>query len=142
MAYSDNRIVDTIQDMNERWGGQQEFEVELVNDWRSLIKSWKRNAGNVVHLTMYGINLNKTLRQIKAKSNILVVVGASKVPREVYSMADYNVAIGHQPHSEVAALAVFLDRLFEGRELDRCFKNAKMNIIPSQAGKRVRLEDR
>lgn len=142
MAYSDNRIVDTIQDMNERWGGQQEFEVELVNDWRSLIKSWKRNAGNVVHLTMYGINLNKTLPQIKIKSNILVVVGASKVPREVYSMADYNVAIGHQPHSEVAALAVFLDRLFEGRELDRCFKNAKMNIIPSQAGKRVRLEDR
>ena len=102
MAYSDNRIVDTIQDMNERWGGQQEFEVELVNDWRSLIKSWKRNAGNVVHLTMYGINLNKTLPQIKVKSNILVVVGASKVPREVYSMADYNVAIGHQPHSEVA----------------------------------------
>jgi len=142
MTYSDNRIVDTIQDMNERWGGQQEFEVELVNDWRSLIKSWKRNAGNVVHLTMYGINLNKTLPQIKIKSNILVVVGASKVPREVYSMADYNVAIGHQPHSEVAALAVFLDRLFEGRELDRCFKNAKMSIIPSQAGKRVRLEAR
>ena len=142
MAHSDNRIVGTIQDMNERWGGQQEFKVELVNDWRSLIRSWKSNAGNVVHLTMYGINLRKALPQIKIKSNILVVVGASKVPREVYSMADYNVAIGHQPHSEVAALAVFLDRLFEGRELDKCFKNAKMSIIPSQADKRVRLKER
>jgi len=142
MAYSDNRIVDTIHDMNERWGGQQEFKVELVNDWRSLISSWKNNAGDVIHLTMYGINLRNALPQIKIKSNILVVVGASKVPREVYSMADYNVAVGHQPHSEVAALAVFLDRLFEGRELERCFKNAKMSIIPSQADKRVRLEER
>jgi len=142
MAYSDNRIVDTIHDMNERWGGQQEFKVELVNDWRSLISSWKNNAGDVIHLTMYGINLRNALPQIKIKSNILVVVGASKVPREVYSMADYNIAVGHQPHSEVAALAVFLDRLFEGRELERCFKNAKMSIIPSQADKRVRLEER
>jgi len=142
MAYSDNRIVDTIHDMNERWGGQQEFKVELVNDWRSLISSWKNNAGDVIHLTMYGINLRNALPQIKIKSNILVVVGASKVPREINSMADYNIAVGHQPHSEVAALAVFLDRLFEGRELERCFKNAKMSIIPSQADKRVRLEKR
>jgi tRNA (cytidine56-2'-O)-methyltransferase len=141
MAYSDNRIVDTIEDINERWGGQNEFKVELVNDWRSLIRSWKSSEGIIVHLTMYGINVREALPPIKIKNNILVVVGASKVPREVYSMADYNIAIGHQPHSEVAALAVFLDRLFEGRELARSFKNAKMSIIPSQASKRIRLEE-
>jgi tRNA (cytidine56-2'-O)-methyltransferase len=67
-------------------------------------------------------------------------VGASKVPREIYSMADYNVALGHQPHSEVSALAVFLDRLFDGRELTSTFKDAKIRIIPSQQGKKVKFE--
>ncbi|MEM0258129.1 MAG: tRNA (cytidine(56)-2'-O)-methyltransferase, partial [Thermofilum sp.] len=69
--------------------------------------------------------------------DVLVVVGGKKVPREVYELADFNVAIGNQPHSEVAALAIFLDRLFEGRELVREFKGAKLKIIPSARGKRV-----
>lgn len=140
MTYADNGIVKTIEDINERWGGENEFKVELVNDWRSLLRSWKNIDGIIVHLTMYGINVKEVLSKIKIQNNILIVVGASKVPREVYSMADYNIAIGHQPHSEVGALAVFLDRLFEGRELDKCFKNARMSIIPSHSGKQIRLE--
>ncbi|MEM3184417.1 MAG: tRNA (cytidine(56)-2'-O)-methyltransferase, partial [Candidatus Hadarchaeales archaeon] len=64
-------------------------------------------------------------------------VGAAKVPAEVFELADYNVAIGNQPHSEVAALAVFLDRLFEGKELERDFPNWKLKIIPSERGKHL-----
>ncbi|HIQ55257.1 MAG TPA: tRNA (cytidine(56)-2'-O)-methyltransferase, partial [Pyrodictium sp.] len=67
----------------------------------------------------------------------LIVVGAEKVPPFFYEIADYNVAIGNQPHSEVAALAIFLDRLYEGKELHVHFEDAKLKIIPSRKGKHV-----
>lgn len=140
MPYLDNSIIKTIYDVNTRWGGNDEFEIECVNEWKPLIQSWKKSGGIIVHLTMYGINVNDMLPQINIKKKILIIVGASKVPREIYSMADYNVALGHQPHSEVSALAVFLDRLFDGRELTRTFKDAKIRIIPSQQGKKVKFE--
>ncbi|MDW8360739.1 MAG: hypothetical protein RMK31_09225, partial [Candidatus Caldarchaeum sp.] len=69
--------------------------------------------------------------------DMVVVVGASKVPRVVYELADYNVAIGNQPHSEVAALAVFLDRLLEGRVFKVEFEGAMLKVIPDPRGKRV-----
>jgi tRNA (cytidine56-2'-O)-methyltransferase len=47
------------------------------------------------------------------------------------------VAIGNQPHSECASLAVFLDRFFEGKELTRSFENAKLKIVPQQRGKKI-----
>ncbi|MEM2794952.1 MAG: hypothetical protein QXY49_03760, partial [Thermofilaceae archaeon] len=78
------------------------------------------------------------LEQIKAYGkDILVVVGAEKVPADVYKLADFNVAIGNQPHSEVAALAVFLDRLYGGKELLKKFKGGRLVIIPSLRGKKV-----
>ncbi|HEX69064.1 MAG TPA: tRNA (cytidine(56)-2'-O)-methyltransferase, partial [Candidatus Bathyarchaeota archaeon] len=49
----------------------------------------------------------------------------------------FNVAIGNQPHSECSSLAVFLDRLFEGKELEKEFENAKLKIIPQARGKKV-----
>jgi len=55
----------------------------------------------------------------------------------VYDRADWNVGVTNQPHSEVAALAVFLDRLFEGRELDREWVEADRRVIPQETGKRV-----
>jgi len=60
-----------------------------------------------------------------------------KVPKEAFLLSDYNVAIGNQPHSEIAALAVFLDRYFEGKELEKDFKG-KLKIIPSTKGKIVK----
>jgi len=66
-----------------------------------------------------------------------VVVGAEKVPFEVYQRADFNVGVTNQPHSEIAGLAVFLDRLFEGRELDREWDGADKRVVPQGAGKRV-----
>ncbi len=66
------------------------------------------------------------------------MVGSSKVPIEVFKVADYNVAIGHQPHSEIAAVAIFLDRLFQGKMLHKKFLDAKMEIKPTADGKRVK----
>ena len=92
----------------------------------------------MVHLTMYGSNLPDVIDEIRGSSSLglLVVVGAEKVPAEMYQLADWNVAVGNQPHSEVAALAVFLDRLFEGRELAAEFEGG-LKIVPSSSGKQV-----
>jgi len=64
---------------------------------------------------------------------VLVVAGGEKVPTEVYRLADLNISIGSRPHSEVAAIAILLDRLMEGKELGREFEknfggNGKINI--------------
>jgi tRNA (cytidine56-2'-O)-methyltransferase len=77
------------------------------------------------------------VRPGSAGTPLLVVVGAEKVPFEVYEAADWNVAVTSQPHSEVASLAVFLDHLFEGRELDREWEDADRVVVPEAEGKRV-----
>lgn len=133
-------VIRTLRKVTEVWGGC--FEVNTVSNPISLIKYWKKVGGIVVHLTMYGVNIGEKpslLAELRERcADILVVVGGEKMPREVFDLADYNVAIGNQPHSEVAALAVFLDRLFEGRELVREFKGAKLKVIPSERGKIVK----
>jgi len=55
----------------------------------------------------------------------------------VYEAADWNVGVTNQPHSEVAGLAVFLDRLFDGRELDREWADADQRVVPTETGKTV-----
>lgn len=132
-------ICDTIHDIIDRWGGKY-FKCSFINSWKKFIHDWKKHGGIVVHLTMYGINLPdiiEELRQLVASRDLLVVVGAEKVPREVYELSDYNVAITNQPHSEVAALAVFLDWLWEGKEFYLDFSDARIKIIPSKKGKNV-----
>jgi tRNA (cytidine56-2'-O)-methyltransferase len=139
MTYLDDSTSKTVNNINRRWGGKDQFEIEYVTDWKRLVTSWRKNGGLVVHLTMYGINVDDMLPQIDTKRKILVVVGASKVPRQVYTMANFNIAIGHQPHSEISALAIFLDRLSNGTELKKIFKDSKINIIPSKDGKNIRV---
>jgi tRNA (cytidine56-2'-O)-methyltransferase len=51
------------------------------------------------------------------------------------------VAVTNQPHSEVAGLAVLLDRLYEGRELDREWTDAERRVVPQETGKRVVTEE-
>jgi hypothetical protein len=62
---------------------------------------------------------------------------AEATPSEVFDLADFNVGVGHQPHSEVAALAVLLDRIFNGSELKKEFKKWRLRIIPRNKGKKV-----
>ncbi|OYT37688.1 MAG: tRNA (cytidine(56)-2'-O)-methyltransferase [Desulfurococcales archaeon ex4484_58] len=135
---NDDTVVNSLKKVEERWGGSLHVETG-VNPY-SYVKNWKRNHGVVVHLTMYGIHIDEIIDEIRnTDRDILVIVGAEKVPRFFYEEADYNVAIGHQPHSEVAALAIFLDRYYRGRELHLSFPNAKIIIEPSPKGKKVRV---
>ena len=127
--------VDTARSVTERFGGP--FAVEQDDSWRARLREWD---GVVVHLTMYGEPVQTVVDEVRAAHRtdpVLVVVGAEKVPFDVYEHADWNVAVTNQPHSEVAGLAVFLDRLFEGRELDREWVDADRRVVPQATGKRV-----
>ncbi len=139
----DESVIKSLEDVTARWGGP--FEVRFEEDWLRLITNWKKKGHIVIHLTMYGINLPTIIKDIRVAyakgAHLLVVVGAEKVPKVVYEIADYNVAVSNQPHSEVAALAVFLDWLFEGRELLKRFKNAKIQIVPTLHGKKIIVRD-
>jgi len=135
LAASDKGVVQSIADVTERWGG--EYFCEDNVKWRSCIKEWKADGGVVVHLTMYGLNLPDIIGEIRPNGKILVIVGAEKVPGEIYGLADYNVAVTGQPHSEISSLALFLDHLFAGTELRNEFPGAHIRIIPSKAGKQT-----
>lgn len=137
-GHVEDGVLESLRKVVERWGGP--FDVCRVDSYQSFIRSWKERGGTVVHLTMYGENLQSSdvLERIaRSKGELLVIVGAEKVPPDVYELSDFNVAVGNQPHSEVSALAVFLDRLFGGEELVREFTNAKLKVIPSSKGKKV-----
>jgi len=137
-AEEDEHVKESVEDVVRRWGGP--FSIEFNPSWKRILREW-HEKGVIIHLTMYGIHVDDALprikKEIKVGRDILVVVGAEKVPREVYELAHYNVAIGNQPHSEVAALAVFLDRFLDGEGLRKEFKGAKLKIIPQQGGKKV-----
>jgi tRNA (cytidine56-2'-O)-methyltransferase len=132
----DKKIEETIHSTCGRFGG--DLTIESGVNIKKIIKDWK---GKVVHLTMYGDELEKAMDKIDKNCDLLVVVGAEKVPAYVYEMADYNVSIGNQPHSEVAALAVFLDRFSNGKWLGKKF-NGEMEIIPCDKGKKIVLKEK
>jgi tRNA (cytidine56-2'-O)-methyltransferase len=132
----DKSIRSMMDEIIERWGGRY-FNIEIIESWKSIIKHWKKDGGKIVHLTMYGLNIDEVIDDLRNCDKLLVVVGASKVPRELYRVSDYNVSIGNQPHSEIAALAICLDRIFRGKELTKQFDDAKLRIVPSPNEKKV-----
>lgn len=127
----DRNLFENINSVSRRWGG--DFFVEPANA-KKILKEFR---GIKVHLTMYGIPLPEKLKEIKGKEDILVVVGAEKVPPEIYQLCDYNISIGTQPHSEIAALSVFLDRVLDGKVFNVRFEDAKLEIKPSERVKEV-----
>lgn len=141
LANSDDKIIkETIENINKNWGGKFDFRMGI--SWESIIEEWRRKNGIVVHLTIYGENIETSdvIDRIKSiRKNVLLLIGSKKVPPDFFSekTSDFNVAIGNQPHSEVAALAVFLDRFLDGKELRKSFDGAKIGVIPSKYGKRV-----
>lgn len=139
----DDQLIMKLEKFIEKWGG--EFKISFKEEWRRTIEEWKKNGGKIIHLTMYGINLPEIIEEVRkawSQNDIMIIVGSEKVPREVYELADYNIAISNQPHSEVAALAIFLDWLQEGKELTKQFDKPKIKIIPQKHGKKaIRIEN-
>jgi len=137
VVFPDNadQAVETVRDITARFGGP--FAVEQTASPKALVRDFD---GTVVHLTMYGQRLQDVEADVRDDHDagpVLVVVGSEKVPFDVYDHADYNVGVTNQPHSEVAGLAVFLDHLHDGRELDRQWADPDAVVIPRQTGKRV-----
>jgi len=150
VVFPDNagQSAETVRDITDRFGGP--FGVELRGDQKAIVRDWE---GVVVHLTMYGERVQEVEGEIREAAglpdgagagegaatprDLLVVVGGEKVPWALYERADFNVGVTNQPHSEVAGLAVFLDRLFEGAELDREWVDADREVVPEPTGKTV-----
>lgn len=136
LVNADPAIKTRLDEVTAQWGAP--FEVEVLERWKPMLRQWRADGGVVAHLTMYGLVLDDVLPALRAQAQkLLVVVGAEKMPGELFGLSDVNVAIGNQPHSEVAALAIFLDRWFGGEELKRPFPDWRLRIVPSSRGKRV-----
>ena len=137
---NDLDILETMTKIVRDWGGP--LTVEMGVSWRKVVTDWRKKGGITVHLTVYGENIQEgdVLNRIRsAKKDILILVGSQKVPSEFMQpqVSDYNVSIGNQPHSEVSALAVFLDRLYQGKELQKQFYESKLKVLPNPRRKIV-----
>lgn len=132
----DAALEKTVRSVVRRFGG--DFEIETGVPWRRALKEFH---GTKIHLTMYGESLDATLPTLPRSRDLLLIVGAEKVPADLYRLADVNLSVGNQPHSEVAALAVFLDRYLAGDGLRKDFQG-RLRIRPSAHGKDVHESSR
>lgn len=137
----DESVLESLRRVMRIWGG--EMEITCCDSGKRVVREWRSTGGEVIHLTMYGLPLDEVIDVIRASPRQkLIIVGAEKVERFYYEESDYNVAVGNQPHSEVSALALFLDRLFRGRWVYINFRGAKLRVIPVSRGKLVeRVEE-
>ena len=122
--------------VNRNWG--KGASLGFAENWKTEITKRKARGAKIVHLTMYGIPLGKKIGKIRKEKKVAVLIGSQKVPREAYGLADYNVSVTMQPHSEVAALAVFLHELMRGKELEAKFGGAKIGVVPQEKGKKTK----
>lgn len=123
----DENMLESQRDIIERWGG--DIEIRYTEEWKKEIKDFE---GLKIHLTMYGEKIDEKfegLREELEDQDLLIVVGAEKVPPWVYKNVDYNISVGNQPHSEIAALAVFMDRM---KGLKEDFEDAEIEVRPSE----------
>jgi tRNA (cytidine56-2'-O)-methyltransferase len=138
---TDVHIEETVNKITKAWGGN--FHFEMGTPWKRAVREWKATSGIIVHLTAYGENIQTSdvMERIRATGkDVMLLVGSQKVPGEFYSdeVSNFNVAVGNQPHSECSALAIFLDRYFQGKELGKPFEKAKITIVPKERGKEVK----
>ncbi|MDR3291414.1 MAG: tRNA (cytidine(56)-2'-O)-methyltransferase [Methanobrevibacter sp.] len=135
----DAKLMENVKDLVKRWGGS--FEISYNKSYMNIIEEYQNNGGEVIHLTMYGLQVHNVIKDIqKSTKDKLIVVGGSRVPTKVYKKADYNVSITNQPHSEVSSLAIFQHMLLDGKEFDINFDNPVFKIIPMVEGKKIDIK--
>jgi len=129
----DRAIEESVRKVVKNWGGC--FKIRYEKNWKKVLTSCR---GTRVHLTVYGLPIQKQIGRIRKQKSLLIIVGGEKVPGEVYGLADHNIAVSGQPQSEIGALAVFLLEYFKGVELNKRFPGAKLSIIPQERGKKIK----
>ena len=142
----DSKMFENLESVADRFGSGMSCEhVQGPMGW--LRRFVEEDAGDgepgvAVHLTMYGEPFRQAIPRIRRDRPMVVIVGGAKVPGDVYKYSQYNLAVGNQPHSEVAALALFLDAWHGESGSERSFDDARLIIQPTASGKRVRDLDR
>ncbi len=129
----DLQMESSLKKVVRQWGGP--FFVKYDKNWKQFFKKFR---GTKIHLTMYGMPIQNKIEEIRRKAagkKLLIVIGSEKVPGEIYDMAGYNIAITSQPHSEIAALALFLHEFSVKKE--KKFAKANIRILPQETGKKV-----
>ncbi|MBI5223589.1 tRNA (cytidine(56)-2'-O)-methyltransferase [Candidatus Micrarchaeota archaeon] len=143
----DQGLEESVHKICEKWGGKtpngEQFEIEYSQKDLGIIKKLKKEGYFIVHLTMYGSGVMEKMPEIKKQEKILIIVGSEQVEGEVYELSNVNISVTNQPHSEVAALAITLDRLIDGRELEtkeglRLEFGGEIEIEPRERGKKIK----
>ena len=130
----DKEMFENLESVSERFGGS--LETSHVKGMSHLRKH-VQDGGVAVHLTMYGEPFRKAIPKIRRDRPVVIVVGGAKVPGDVYKICQHNVAVGNQPHSEVAALALFMDAWFGESASEKKFEDARLIIEGTNDGKLV-----
>ena len=136
----DEKLFSNIHSVNERFGHglSCRYEKSPMRMLREIANSEEESKPIIIHLTMYGEPFKQVIPNIPKDKPVLVVVGGAKVPGELFKLSDFNIAVGNQPHSEVAALALFLDSWTDGEGFNREFSEPQLVISPSKSGKDVK----
>jgi len=135
----DKKLVNSIKRVVRKWGGN--FKIKFTNDWKKIIKIYSKKGFKSIHLTMYGQPIQDEIKELCKLNKVLIIIGSQKVEKGIYLKSNYNISITQQPHSEIAALSITLHELFEGKELNKKYSNAKINIIPQKKGKKTKKVD-
>ena len=136
----DEKLFSNIHSVNERFGHglSCRYEKSPMRMLREIANSDEESKPIIIHLTMYGEPFKEVIPNIPKHKPVVVVVGGAKVPGELFKVSDFNIAVGNQPHSEVAALALFLDSWTDGEGFNREFSEPQLVISPSKSGKDVK----
>ena len=125
LSNPDSRVVSSVEEVVKKFGGN--FSIVPTSNPKGLVKS---STSQIIHLTMFGLPIDEKIKEIgNNDKDVLFIVGAEKVPAWVFEYSDYNISIGNQPHSEVAALAIAINNLVSG-SYNKKF-NGKLSVIPS-----------
>src|SRR3989344_4731126 len=76
----DKSITESVEDISKRWGGP--FKVEFTGSWRKTLAEVRKKGFLVVHLTMYGLRLQKEEKRLRREKKLLIVIGSQKVEKE------------------------------------------------------------
>ncbi len=136
---ADPSPLETWTSVSQRFGG--DFRSYHEPKPMSLLRRASSAGSIIVHLTMYGEPAEEVIPRIPMEQDVILVVGGQKVPGEVFRISDFNVSIGCQPHSEVAALAVFLNSWLGPIDEEARFSDGEFKIIPSERNKVVISRD-
>ncbi len=69
MTDVDDEIKKTLDKVNKRWGGENEFRLEIIDNWKKILKKWKENGGHSCSsYDVWSANQSKNKRDQRIKS--------------------------------------------------------------------------